>query len=75
MGFDAANEVRVDMISAGIIEPFKVKLAYLPLLTTNILQVVRTALTDTAEVSSLLSTAITEIPEAGGAGGKLRTSP
>ena len=43
------------------------------LFTTAILQAVRTALTDTAGVSSLLSTAecaITEIPEAaGGAGG------
>ena len=31
MGFDAANEVIVDMISAGIIDPVKVMLAYHPL--------------------------------------------
>ena len=74
MGFDAANEVMVDMIAAGIIDPAKVKLAYLSprLLTTAIFQVVRTALTDAAGVASLLSTAecvITEIPEAAPAGG------
>merc|ERR1719452_419899 len=56
-GFDAANEVMVDMIAAGIIDPAKV---------------VRTALTDASGVASLLCTAeavITEIPEAAPAGG------
>merc|ERR1719474_2063207 len=50
-GFDAANEIMVNMIDAGIIDPAKV---------------VRTALTDAAGVASLLCTAecvITEIPE------------
>jgi chaperonin GroEL len=42
MGFDAANEVFVDMIASGIIDPAKV---------------VRTALTDAAGVASLLCTA------------------
>ena len=41
-GFDAANEVMVNMIDAGIIDPAKV---------------VRTALTDAAGVASLLCTA------------------
>merc|ERR1719369_1422718 len=59
-GFDAANEVFVDMIAEGIIDPAKV---------------VRTALTDASGVASLLCTAecvITEIvekSEEGGAGG------
>merc|ERR1719290_235125 len=56
-GFDAANEVMVDMIASGIIDPAKV---------------VRTALTDASGVASLLCTAeavITEIPEAAPAGG------
>merc|ERR1712080_340892 len=51
VGFDAANEAMVDMISSGIIDPAKV---------------VRTALTDAAGVASLLCTAecvITDIPE------------
>merc|ERR1712183_294332 len=42
IGFDAANECMVDMISTGIIDPAKV---------------VRTALTDAAGVASLLCTA------------------
>ena len=42
MGFDAANEEMVNMITAGIIDPTKV---------------VRTALTDASGVASLLTTA------------------
>merc|ERR1712106_5639 len=55
-GLDASNEVMVNMIDAGIIDPVKV---------------VRTALTDAAGVASLLCTAecvITEIPEKADAG-------
>ncbi|CAH8510928.1 unnamed protein product [Schistosoma turkestanicum] len=51
MGYDAQNDVYVDMISAGIIDPTKV---------------VRTALVDAAGVASLLTTAetvVTDLPK------------
>ncbi|VDP57051.1 unnamed protein product [Schistosoma mattheei] len=51
MGYDAQNDVYVDMINAGIIDPTKV---------------VRTALVDAAGVASLLTTAetvVTDLPK------------